>query len=80
MECKEPDCGAKIEASAPLWLSYCDEHGWFIDGVGDDCATIQCTEGHDNYSIPLAKALEAYIESVLPGTTWVGSDPRLEEK
>jgi hypothetical protein len=76
MQCKEPGCDGVVEGAAPVWFNYDDTTGWELYGIGDEAMSIQCTEGHDNFTPRLAKELEAYIEYLAPGAGWVGSDPR----
>lgn len=76
MKCREKGCENEIEANASIWFSYDQKLGWSVYGIGDEAAEIQCPDGHDNYTDLLAKELSAFIEYILPGTTWAGSDPQ----
>lgn len=75
--CNVTGCDGRIEATAPLWLKLDEDGSWSVYGIGDEASRITCDENdHDNWTPTLDKSLSAFIEEILPGTTWVGSDPR----
>lgn len=78
MKCKQPDCEADVEANMSAGFTLHDDGSWELDYMADNESRITCTEGHDNFTVMLDKSLTAYIEDILPGTTWQGSDPRLQ--
>ena len=77
MPCRRSNCHGVVEASARIWFDLDDRGRWSIYGVCDEAATICCNEHeHDNDTPQRSRSLAAYIESLLPGSTWAGSDPR----
>jgi hypothetical protein len=76
-QCKRPDCEGNVEANPKLYLSAWADGTWTVDGVGDESVNIACdAEEHENYDDLLHKGLSAFLETLLPGTTWQGSDPQ----
>lgn len=73
--CNHDGCPFPVEANPKLYLSLRDDGSWYIEGVGDECATVACTEGHDQNSEILDKSMTAFLEEEFPGGTWQGSDP-----
>lgn len=81
MKCKEPDCEGTVEANMSVGFTLRDDGEWELVYMGDNEMDITCdASGHDNFTPALAKSLSAHIEEILPGTTWEGSDPRLQEE
>lgn len=77
MKCTVEDCQGRVEASAPLWFSLDGSGTWSVEGVDDHSAWFKCDhQEHDNATLLFHERLAAYIESILPGSTWEGSDPR----
>lgn len=77
VRCRHPRCTGAVEAGARIWFDLDADGTWTVGGVCDDGATIHCdAHEHDNSTPELHRSLSAYIESILPGTTWAGSDPR----
>lgn len=76
-QCKRPDCEGNVEANPTLYLSAWTDGTWTVEGVADEAAEIVCdAEGHPNHDDLLHKGLSAFLETLLPGTTWQGSDPQ----
>ncbi len=76
-QCKESDCGGSVEANPALYLSAWADGSWSISGVGDNEPNISCdASGHENWTEMLDKSMTAFLETVLPGTTWEGSNPQ----
>jgi hypothetical protein len=74
MICKEQDCGV-VEANMTAGFTLHDDGSWELSYMGDDNGRIACTEGHDNFTPELDRSLSAYVETILPGSTWEGSAP-----
>lgn len=74
--CTVAGCDGKVEAVASLYLDAWKGGTWSLSGVADESADIVCSEGHHKNGTPLlVKGLSAFLETVLPGTTWAGSNP-----
>jgi hypothetical protein len=74
--CQHPGCAGAIEAAVPLWLTLHGDGTWTVYGVGDEAAEIVCDRhGHDNVTTVLHKSLSAFLDELLPNSTWDGSAP-----
>lgn len=74
--CQRRGCTGVVEASVPLWLTLHADGAWSVYGVGDDQAEIVCDEhGHNNVTTVLHKSLTAFLDELLPNSTWEGSAP-----
>jgi hypothetical protein len=76
IRCARSDCAGVVEASVQLWLILHADGGWSVYGVGDETAQIICdAHEHDNTTSVLHKSLSAFLDELLPGATWEGSEP-----
>lgn len=76
--CATPGCDGRVEAAVKLWLDLDADGTWSVYGVNDEGATISCDANeHDNWAAVEGKAesLSAFLEELLPGSTWEGSQP-----
>ena len=66
-----------VESNPSLYLSAWADGSWSVQGVADEGASIVCDSvGHDNHTNLLDKSMTAFLETILPGTTWQGSNPQ----
>lgn len=64
-----------------LYVNVYADGSFLVEGVADDAASIQCNVCcKDHHTLALGKAMSAWLEEILPGTTWQGSDPHLGDK
>lgn len=74
LPCSVEGCEGRIEANAQIWFALDASGRWTVFGVGDEAATITCDDaGHDNETEILGKSLTAFIDELLPGSTWQSS-------
>lgn len=74
--CRHPGCSGQVEAAVPLWLTLDADGSWFVYAVGDESAEIICDKHeHDNFTVVLHKSLSAFLDELLPNSTWNGSAP-----
>lgn len=72
--CAEEGCDSVVECNPKMYLSLWADGSWSVEGVEDEAADIICAgEAHDNYTPVLASSLAAFLDTLLPGTTWVGA-------
>lgn len=64
------DCSGRTQASVPLWLSREDDGSWSVYGVGNEVAAITCEHGHRDHRPAVAQSLRAFLEELLPDSTW----------
>jgi hypothetical protein len=71
IKCRHSGCPGAIEASVPLWLTLRNDGSWTVYGIGDEAAAIVCDQhGHDNFTVVLHKSLAAFLDELVPGSTW----------
>lgn len=68
--CFRSDCTGRTEATVPLWLSREADGSWSVYGVGNEVAAITCEHGHRDHRLAVAQSLRAFLEELLPGSTW----------
>lgn len=77
LKCRVAECLGAVEAGPRLYLSAWADGSWTVEGIGDECADITCdSHEHDNYDRARHTAMTAFLETLLPGATWQGADPR----